>query len=89
MQSKYSAQKKTNGNKQQVAGSRLQQHHMYENPEQQISQFGDSLLVPAEEIEEEAPLRIRTLQYDDDEDLYAAEHANVISIDLNKYLQAQ
>lgn len=59
---------------------------MYENPEQQqLSQYGDSLLVPAEEIEEEAPLRIRTLQYDDDEDLYA-EQANVISIDLNKYL---
>ena len=42
----------------------------------------ESLLVPAEEIEEEAPLRIRTIQYEsgNNED-------NVISIDLNKYIK--
>ncbi len=58
----------------------------FENPEQYDMQHHDSLLVP-EEIEE-APLRIRTLQYEDDDagvDEYAA--ANVISIDLNRYLQ--
>jgi hypothetical protein len=43
------------------------------------------LLVPAEEIEEEAPLRIRTIQYES-----AAlndNKSNVISIDLNKYIK--
>jgi hypothetical protein len=43
----------------------------------------ESLLVPAEEIEEEAPLRIRTLQYDSAND----SAQNVISIDLNKYIK--
>ncbi len=41
----------------------------------------ESLLVPAEEIEEEAPLRIRTLQYQSDA------QSNVINIDLSKYIK--
>ena len=46
----------------------------------------ESLLVPAEEIEEEAPLRIRTIQYETgNEDSRGAN--NVISIDLNKYIK--
>jgi hypothetical protein len=43
----------------------------------------ESLLVPAEEIEEEAPLRIRTIQYESANE----NNCNVISIDLNKYIK--
>ena len=43
-----------------------------------------SMLVPAEEIEEEAPLRIRTIQYEQEE---SSQRDKVISIDLNKYIK--
>ena len=44
-----------------------------------------SMLVPAEEIEEEAPLRIRTIQYEQEE---SSQREKVISIDLNKYIKS-
>lgn len=44
-----------------------------------------SMLVPAEEIEEEAPLRIRTIHYEQEE---SSQRDKVISIDLNKYIKS-
>ena len=46
-----------------------------------------SMLVPAEEIEEEAPLRIRTIQYEQEESSQRGAGDKVISIDLNKYIK--
>lgn len=46
-----------------------------------------SMLVPAEEIEEEAPLRIRTIQYEQEESSQRGPGDKVISIDLNKYIK--
>jgi hypothetical protein len=66
--------------------------YSFEDLKEELMGLGDqeSLIVP-EEIEEELPLRIRTLQYSDD-DSYpmrnsSNNNSNVISIDLNKYLK--
>jgi len=61
--------------------------YSFEDLREELSYSGErncdheSLLVPAEEIEEEAPLRIRTLQYQSDT------QSNVINIDLSKYIK--